>query len=186
MVSPAQVTRLKYCMHFSLSHVCHVPPLSHAPWADHTNNIWRGTFLRRPFLSTSLHRNVVSSVLYPNILLSIYFHVYSLRLKDKISHKHKLTNSMEQSSFWEANSQSATQEIYRLLLEPNDHYRVHNSPPMVPVLNQMHPVHHFPSYFICIRHQVKSYFDVMIIDVPWCKLNIYLGLHGITGYTHQN
>jgi hypothetical protein len=40
----------------------------------------------------------------------------------------KLTNSMEQSPSWEANSLSASQQILRLLWKPNDHYRVHKSP----------------------------------------------------------
>jgi hypothetical protein len=44
--------------------------------------------------------------------------------------KAKITNSVEQSPSWEANSHSASQEIPRLLRNPNVHHRVHNSPPL--------------------------------------------------------
>jgi hypothetical protein len=51
---------------------------------------------------------------------------------------------MEQNPSWEANSHSASQEISWLLLNPKVHYRVNNSPPVVPVLRQVHPVYIFP------------------------------------------
>jgi len=54
---------------------------------------------------------------------------------------HSTTNSMEHSLSWKANSHSACQEISRILWNAKVHYHVYNSPPLVPVFSQMHPVH---------------------------------------------
>jgi len=64
------------------------------------------------------------------------------------------TNSMEHSPCSEANSHSDSQEIPRLLLNPNVHYRVHKSSPLVPLLNQMHSVHTFLTYFRKINFNI--------------------------------
>jgi hypothetical protein len=32
---------LKFCMHFSSSHACHMPHTHHSPWICHLCNIWR-------------------------------------------------------------------------------------------------------------------------------------------------
>jgi hypothetical protein len=51
------------------------------------------------------------------------------------------TNCMEQRPSCEANSFSASQEIPRTLRNPNIHYRIHKSPPPVPILSQLSLVH---------------------------------------------
>jgi hypothetical protein len=80
---------------------------------------------------------------------------------------------MEQSPFSEANSHSASQQIPRPVWKPKVHYRVHKSPPLIPIRSQMHPVHAFPSYIPKIHTNVIS--------------NLYLGLPTrlLSGFPNQ-
>jgi hypothetical protein len=48
----------------------------------------------------------------------------------------KLNNLIEQRTSWESNSFSASQEIPRILWNPEVRYRIHKSPPPVPILNK--------------------------------------------------
>jgi len=67
---------------------------------------------------------------------------------------HLKRNSMEQRPSWEADSHSTSQEFPRFLRNPKVHYRLHNSSPLVPILNQMQPVHIFPPYFPKIHSNI--------------------------------
>ena len=54
-------------------------------------------------------------------------------------------------SSWKANRFSANREISRILWKANGHYRIHTSPPPVPILSQLVPVHAHTFHFLKIH-----------------------------------
>ena len=80
------------------------------------------------------------------IILNLY---YSINLG--FCYCDLFTYSIQKSHSWEANLFAASQEIPRILGNPNIRYHINKYPPPVPILSQLVPVHIPTSYFLKIH-----------------------------------
>jgi hypothetical protein len=83
----------------------------------------------------------------------------------------------ELSPSWETANCAATQELPTILCNPKVQYRVHKSPPVVPIVSHIDPVHTIPSYLF------RIYFNIIHPPTSWssylfpsgCPTNILYG-----------
>jgi len=77
---------------------------------------------------------------------------------------------MDQSAPGKADSSSANEEISSILWISEAHYRIHNSPPLVPVLSQINPIYNTP--FNCCNIHFNIKFPFKLRSSKW-SLSLY-------------
>jgi len=114
---------------------------AHSYAAVHTPSLWNHA-INMSFQNQLIYQNVRSCDI--NTLIRCL----TLNMK-------KRYNFIEQSPSWEV-----SQVIRSILWKPEVHYRIHNSPPPVPVLRQINPVH------VPLSHLLTTHSNIILPSSP--------------------
>jgi hypothetical protein len=98
-------------------------------WSDQVE--LQGKFLEVPSSNLGLNNRILNFVYCPQLIWA-----YT-----------DISNSMDYSPSWEADSSSANLEFTELLLNPYVHYSVSNGPPLIPIPSNENQIHSLAFYF---------------------------------------
>jgi hypothetical protein len=98
---------------------------------------------------------------------------------------------MEMSPFWETTSHPATDKFSNILCNQKVHYRVHKSPPLIPILSQINPINTTSSYltktfvtFHNLNFKVRSRLS-HIQTQSWCITSFRPSANAYSIYSQQ-
>jgi hypothetical protein len=94
------------------------------------------------------------------IIQQMYVKVNIMYLLGIVNGAGLLTYSTQRSPSWETNRFSASQEIPRILWNPNVHHLIHKSPPPVPIFSQRTRISVHVRDFLCKRFVTRYVFTM--------------------------
>jgi hypothetical protein len=135
---------------------------------DQPLELWRNP---NKFLREGRFKRNISCVAWRELIMKYRL---VIRWSTFIIRTHSLT---EPSPSWKAASCAATRELPSILWNPKVHCRVHNNPPLVPILSYINPIHTIPSYLSKVKlslyrpwrplglREAPTFSDIRLINV---------------------